>query len=258
MENFFVEVKGIDFAWKPHLPLFLNFWWHLKKGESWAIIGPSGCGKTTLLYLLSGLIRPQGGEVRIGGVKLERPRPDSALILQDFGLLPWRTVMENIALGLEVRSFYGPDGLHAPKRPLPEAPDALVDYWLKRLGLEAVADHYPSQISGGQRQRTAIGRALVLGPDLLLMDEPFSSLDAPTRESLEELTLKLQAERGLTVITVTHSIEEAAFLGRKILCLGHPPHREPVVVEGPPPKRDHPDFYRVCSKLRSILEEGKR
>lgn len=252
----FVLVTDLTFAWRPERPLFLGFSWEVGKGEAWAVIGPSGCGKSTLLYLLAGLVAPQKGEIRIGGLRLRRPRPDTALILQDYGLLPWRTIRENIALGLEIRSFYGPDGLHAPKRPLSEDRKALVDYWLKRLGLEEVADHYPCQVSGGQRQRTAIGRALVLGPDLLLMDEPFSSLDAPTREALEELTLKLQGERGLTVITVTHSIEEAAFLGRKILCLGRPPHKKPVVFEGSPPDRESPAFYALCSHLRKALEEA--
>lgn len=254
MGEAFVQVKDLTFGWRQDRPIFLGFSWEVARGEAWAIIGPSGCGKTTLLYLLSGLVAPQGGEIRIGGERLGRPRPDTALILQDYGLLPWRTVRENIALGLEIRAFYGPDGLHAPKRPLPEDKDALVRYWLQRLGLEEVADHYPSQISGGQRQRTAIGRALVLSPDLLLMDEPFSSLDAPTREALEELTLKLQSERGLTVITVTHSIEEAAYLGRKILCLGWPPHRRPLILEGPPPDRGSPVFHVLCSKLREALE----
>lgn len=254
MGEAFVEVRELTFGWRQDHPIFLGFSWEVQRGEAWAIIGPSGCGKTTLLYLLSGLVAPQGGEIRIGGEKLGRPRPDTALILQDYGLLPWRTVRENIALGLEIRAFYGPDGLHAPKRPLPRDREALVDFWLRRLGLEEVASHYPSQISGGQRQRTAIGRALVLGPDLLLMDEPFSSLDAPTREALEELTLKLQSERGLTVITVTHSIEEAAYLGRKILCLGRPPHQRALVLEGPPPDRGSPAFHALCSKLRKVLE----
>ncbi len=258
MGGSFVEVEDLHFSYQPERPLFAGFCWQVAQGEAWAIIGPSGCGKTTLLYLLAGLLKPHRGEVRVKGVTLQRPRPETALILQDFGLLPWNTVRENVALGLRIRAFYGPDGLHAPRSPLPQDPEGLVEHWLDRLGLLEVADRYPSQISGGQRQRTAIGRALVLGPDLLLMDEPFSSLDAPTREALEELTLKLQSEQGLTTITVTHSIEEAAFLGRKILCLGHPPHIEPLILEGSPPDRYHPQYHEVCLRLRRILEEVGR
>ncbi len=254
----FVEVKSITFAYPRQPPLFEGFSWRIGQGEAWAVIGPSGCGKTTLLYLLAGLMKPQEGEITVGGNVLRRPRPGTALILQDYGLLPWDTVRGNVALGLRIRAFYGPDGLHAPRTPPPKDPDALVESWLRRLGLQEVANRFPSQISGGQRQRTAIARALVLHPDLLLMDEPFSSLDAPTREDLENLTLELQAETGLTIVVVTHSIEEAAFLGRKILFLGRPPHREAVIVEGSIPDRSHPDYLRVCSTLREMLNRARR
>ncbi len=254
----FVEVKGIDFSYPHQPPLFEGFSWGIRRGEAWAVIGPSGCGKTTLLYLLAGLLKPQRGEILIAGNPLRRPRPETALILQDYGLLPWDTVRGNVALGLRIRAFYGPDGLHAPRTPLPGKPEALVDFWLQRLGLQDVADRYPSQISGGQKQRTAIARALVLRPDLLLMDEPFSSLDAPTREDLEDLTLDLQAEAGLTTVVVTHSIEEAVFLGRKILFLGRPPHTEAIVIEGTKPDRSHPDYLKTCSLLRDMLNAVRR
>jgi len=256
-EEAFVEVKAITFAYPRQPPLFEGFTWQIGRGEAWAVIGASGCGKTTLLYLLAGLLKPQKGEILIGGNPLRRPRPETALILQDYGLLPWDTVKGNIALGLRIRAFYGPDGLHAPRTPTPKEPEALVEAWIQRLGLQDVADRYPSQISGGQRQRTAIARALVLHPDLLLMDEPFSSLDAPTREDLENLILELQAETGLTTVVVTHSIEEAAFLGRKILFLGSPPHKEAIILEGSEPDRSHPDYFMVCSLLRKMLNETR-
>ena len=145
-----------------------------------------------------------------------RPRPRTGLILQDFWLLPWATCEDNISLGLRIHGFYGPDGKHAPLRsPAGAAWLERRDRWLARLGLEAVRRQYPGQLSGGQRQRAAIARTLALNPDLLLMDEPFASLDAPTREGLQNLTLELQAEQQLTTVVVTHSIEEAAFLGRQ-------------------------------------------
>lgn len=254
----FLVVENLYFSYREEKPLFVGFNWQVAKGEAWAIIGPSGCGKTTLLYLLAGLLKPKIGRITVEGKPLERPRPETSLILQDHGLLPWYTIRENIALGWRIRTFYGPDGKHAPRKPLPEDVDFRVDQWLRRLGLEEVAHMFPAQTSGGQRQRAAIARSLVLEPDLLLMDEPFSALDAPTREDLEELTLQLCQETGVTLITVTHNIEEAAFLGRKILCLTLPPHTKPLIMEGPPPERSHPEYHLVCQKLRKALEESKR
>jgi NitT/TauT family transport system ATP-binding protein len=254
MKGSFIEVRDLEFFYQREQPLFVGFCWKVERGEAWSVIGPSGCGKTTLLFLLAGLLKPKKGEILIDGKPINRPRPETALILQDLGLLPWSTVRENVALGLKIRSFYGPDGVHAPTRPIPKDHAKLVDHWLERLNLKEVATRYPSQISGGQKQRVAIARALVLEPDLLLMDEPFSSLDAPTREDLEELTLKLQSEKGLTIITVTHSIEEAVFLGRKILCLKRPPHRDPLILEGAPPERDNPIYHQVCDKIRNYLK----
>jgi NitT/TauT family transport system ATP-binding protein len=176
------------------------------------------------------------------------------LILQEYGLLPWATVRQNAALGLRVRNFYGPDGKHAPSNYVPEAD---VQPWLERLGIAGLETKYPGQISGGQRQRTAIARTLALRPDLLLMDEPFSSLDAPTREGLQALTLELQAEQGLTLVIVTHAIEEAAFLGRKILLLGQPPNTEPVVIDNPaaeqPDYRHSTGYLSLCRDLRARL-----
>jgi NitT/TauT family transport system ATP-binding protein len=221
------------------------------------VIGPSGCGKTTLLYLLAGLRAPTGGHILIDGQPLTRPRPHTGLILQDYGLLPWATVGENAAIGLQVRNFYGPDGTHAPRdyRPSNE-----VNPWLQRLGLTAVAGQYPAQISGGQRQRTAIARTLAIQPDLLLMDEPFSSLDALTREDLQDLTLELCAEQKLTLVIVTHAIEEAATLGKKVLVLSLPPNRQPVIVDNPaagsPGYRQSPAYQSTCQALRTRMESA--
>jgi NitT/TauT family transport system ATP-binding protein len=180
-----LQVDSLTYSYADGPPVFEEFNWRVESEESWAVLGPSGCGKTTLLYLLAGLRLPTGGEIRIDGQVLTRPRPKTGLILQDYGLLPWATVRQNAALGLRVRRFYGPDGTHAPED---FQAGYSVDPWLERLGLLSQAEKYPSQISGGQRQRTAIARTLVLQPDLLLMDEPFSSLDAPTREGLQVLT----------------------------------------------------------------------
>ncbi len=251
-----ITINDLTFTYRrANTPTFEHFSWQVQRGERWAILGPSGCGKTTLLYLIAGLRLPTSGEVLIDGHPLSRPRPQSGLILQEYGLLPWATVRENVTLGLRIRAFYGSDGVHAPRN---APPPTDVMPWLRRLGLENLADKYPSQLSGGQRQRTAIARTLVLHPDLLLMDEPFSSLDAITRADLQNLTLELCTEHHLTLFLVTHTIEEAAIIGQKILLLGKPPNRQPRIVENPqagaPGFRNSPAYNAMCRHLRQQLE----
>jgi len=245
-----IHVDSVTFAYPHHGPIFEEFSLSILRGETWAILGPSGCGKTSLLYLLAGLNQPIGGEISIEGELLQRPRPRSGLILQDYGLLPWSTVRQNVELGLRVRKFYGEDGKHTPVN---FQPANSVSYWLDRLGIAEVADKFPSQISGGQRQRTAIARTLVLEPDLLLMDEPFSSLDAITRGDLQNLTLSLCGEQNLTLVIVTHAIEEAVALGRKILLLGEAPNKIPRIFDNPcagkEEYRNSPDYHALCDLL---------
>jgi len=199
-----IALEDLTFAYPGQPPIFQGFSWSVEHDEAWAVIGPSGCGKSTLLYLLAGLRQPDSGHVRVNGQALQRPRPQTGLILQDYGLLPWATVADNAALGLRVRRFYGPDGRHAPSgdRIQPAEVEDRVAYWLERLGIAPLRDQFPAQISGGQRQRTAIARTLAMNPDLLLMDEPFSSLDALTREDLERLTVELREETGVTTVVV--------------------------------------------------------
>ncbi|OQY31781.1 MAG: hypothetical protein B6243_08110 [Anaerolineaceae bacterium 4572_5.2] len=250
-----IATKNLNFSYK-NTPVFQNFTWQVQHGERWALLGPSGCGKTTLLFLLAGLRLPTSGELLIDEQKITRPRPQSGLILQEYGLLPWATVRENAELGAKVRGFYGADGIHAPRGETPVNLNLLP--WLERLGLDALSDKYPSQLSGGQRQRTAIARTLALNPDLLLMDEPFSSLDAITRADLQNLTLELCAEQDLTLVMVTHSIEEAAIMGQKILLLGNPPNTEPLIFDNPRAGekgyRDSREYNELCHDLRQRME----
>lgn len=251
-----ISIQSLTFQYANHLPLFQNFNWNISRSETWAILGPSGCGKTTLLYLLAGLKFPTSGKVTIHGEKILRPRPHSGLILQDYGLLPWATVRENVALGVNVRQFYGADGKHTPDNFIPKDN---IESWIQRLGLSEVEDKFPGQISGGQRQRTAIARTLALEPDLLLMDEPFSSLDAITREDLQNLTHSLCAEQNITLVIVTHAIEEAAVLGKKILLLDMPPNQKTNVFENPNAGRDgyqnSSEFQNLCKDLRHEMQK---
>jgi ABC-type nitrate/sulfonate/bicarbonate transport system ATPase subunit len=248
-----IELHDVSFGYRHGKRIFDNFSWNAGRGEAWAILGSSGCGKSTLLYLLAGLLRPDTGTLRIAGDALERPRPRTGLILQDYGLLPWATVRDNIALGLRVRQFYGPDGRHAPQDEVITQVEERVTSWLDQMGLAEVAESFPGQISGGQRQRTAIARTLALNPDLLLMDEPFASLDAPTREALQQFVINLNAERGLTTVVVTHSIEEAALLGRRVLVLGMPPNRQAHFIECPAVKTGSAGYQELIDQLRQML-----
>jgi ABC-type nitrate/sulfonate/bicarbonate transport system ATPase subunit len=253
-----IELHEVTFAYQAGKPVFDRFNWSIERGEAWAVIGASGGGKTTLLMMLAGLRQPTSGQVIINDQVIDRPRPRTGLVLQDYGLLPWATVAQNIALGLRVRNYYGPDGRHAPVDQAVGPIDQRVAFWLKRLGIAGVRDQFPAQISGGQRQRAAIGRTLILEPDLLLMDEPFAALDAPTREDLQNLTIELQHEENLTLIVVTHNIEDAAFLGRKIMILGPPPHTRSAIVDNPSAGeaayRSQPAFFEKCAQLRMALQ----
>jgi len=255
------ELHDVTFAYPGQAPVFERFSWRGERGEVWAVLGPSGCGKSTLLMLLAGLLHPQFGEVIIDGERIVRPRPRTGLILQEYGLLPWATVQDNVMLGLRIRRFYGPDGRHVPRdeRLDPAEAQARVEHWLARLGIDDIVTKYPGQISGGQRQRAAIARTLVLDPDLVLMDEPFSALDAPTRESLQALTLSLCKEANVTVVLVTHNIEEAAFVGQRVLLLGTPPNRESDILENIHQARveyRHSEAYQnACMTLRNRMGE---
>jgi len=255
-----IHVRKLIFSYGKGPRIFDDFSWDVNRGEAWSIIGPSGCGKTTLLYLLAGLFTPQGGTITIDGEPIIRPRPKTGLILQDHGLLPWGTVWENACLGLKIRGFYGPDGRHAPLNETLDAHNGedRVSHWLKRLKIDSLRDKYPSQISGGERQRTAICRSLVMEPDFLLLDEPFSALDAPTREDLEQLCIGLNREGGLTMVIVTHNIEEAVLMGRHILVLGRDTTREPVICDntGAHGRADDAAFQDQCHQLRGLLDNG--
>lgn len=216
------------------------------RGAPCVIIGPTGCGKTTLLYLLAGLSQPTAGDVLVSGAPLTSVRRETSLILQQHGLFPWKNAFANAALGLTLRN--------AKKMETRERTGSL----LKKLGIWDVRSSYPAQLSGGQRQRVAIARSLATDPDLLLMDEPFSALDAMTRESLQNLLLDLWLERGFTYVLITHSIEEAVFLGKRIAILSPRPGRIVRIIDNPcmgeRSFRLSESFHSMCSEVRRTME----
>jgi len=214
-------------------------------GEPVAIIGPSGCGKSTALLLAAGLLQPTDGEVSIAASKVTKPRFETALILQDFGLLPWKTVYDNAALGLRVRKFKRSEIRQRTEKALQQA--ELADF----------ARLYPAELSGGMRQRLALARALALDVNLLLMDEPLSALDALLREQLQDLLLQLWKTSAYAQVLVTHSIEEAVFLGRRIIIMSQRPGRVAYIVDNPgmgsTDFRGEAAFYTKCQEVRAVL-----
>lgn len=225
-----------------------NVSFDLQEGSSISIIGPSGCGKSSLLFVLTGLLKPTSGTAVVNGHQPDSNTHDAALILQDYGLFPWKTVLENACLGLKVRGA-GRKEQYDTALPV-----------LEKLGLAEFLHHYPAQLSGGQKQRVAIARSLALKPKLLLMDEPLSSLDALTRETLQQFILDIWQENRLTLVLVTHSIEEAVFLGSRIAVMSERPGTITEIIENPmvghPGYRQKHDFHTLCSHLRMTLGVG--
>ncbi|TAK36128.1 MAG: ATP-binding cassette domain-containing protein [Chloroflexota bacterium] len=240
-----IELRGVAFGYTGPADLFADFNWSVQMGEAWAVVGPSGCGKTTLLYLLAGLRRPTCGQVLIDGRSLNASRPATGLILQDYGLLPWARAWDNVALGLRIRGTESAEIRHR------------VEHWMRRLNIYDLHDKYPRALSGGQRQRVAIARTLTIEPDLLLMDEPFSSLDAFTREDLQGLAVSLLDEGERVSVLVTHDVQEAVFVGQRILVLGRAPTRSATIIENPEAHRatyrGTPAFFEMCSRVRAAV-----
>lgn len=217
-------------------------------GESVAILGPSGCGKSTSLLIACGLLKPTQGAAFVDGGIVTRPRLETGLILQDFGLMPWKTVEQNAGLGLQVR--------RVPKR---ERRERVADA-LARVGLSDFAKAYPAELSGGMRQRLAMARALACDIDLLLMDEPLSALDALLREEMQNMLKRTWRESGYAQVLVTHSIEEAVFLGQRVVVMTPRPGRVAFTLENPEMLsdgwRDDPLFFERCRQLREVLRQS--
>lgn len=219
------------------------------KGEFVCLIGPSGCGKTTLLQLIAGFLGPTRGSVTFHGRPITAPGPERGVVFQDYALFAWMTAVQNVEFGLRMRG-------DARSRRRDLARDALA-----RVGLAHAADKYPHELSGGMRQRVAVARALVVEPEVLLMDEPFAAVDAMTRQTLQEDLLRLWRETGVSVVFVTHNIDEAAFLAQRVVVMGAPPGtiKADLTIDAPYPRnRAAADFSTLYATISGRLAETER
>lgn len=204
-----------------HVPAILDVSLEVVQGEFVSIVGPSGCGKTTLLNMIAGFIPPSQGEILLDGRSVKGPGPDRGVVFQSFALFPWKTAIENVTFGPKVRGV--------PR----EERERIGREYLSLVGLTGAEGRYPAELSGGMQQRVGVARALANSPDLLLMDEPFASVDAQTRMTLQEELTRIWQERRPTILFVTHDVEEAVFLANRVIVLSSTPGR--VLAELPVP-----------------------
>lgn len=217
-----------------------------------SILGPSGCGKTTLVRCVAGLISPAYGQIALDGLPVTRPSPKMSMVFQGIGLVPWKAVRENVAMGLELL-------LH---RRLTSTEREQVQAVIATVGLRGFEDYYPSQLSGGMQQRVGLARALVRNPELLLMDEPFGALDAQTRAILQDELLRLWHTTGSTVFFITHDLDEAIYLSDRVVVLTRRPSHIKQIIDVPLPRprytydaRAEPDFVRLRHEAWETLKE---
>lgn len=198
----------------------------IEPGEFVTVVGPSGCGKTTLLKILAGFIQALEGEASVHGTPITKPGPDRGVVFQELAILPWRNVYRNISHGLEIQKI--------PKAEREQRVSSLIDL----VGLKGFENHYPHQLSGGMRQRVAVARTWASDPEIILMDEPFAAVDAMTRQTLQEELNRITVETGKTVFFITHSVEEAVFLGDRVIAMSARPGRVKAEVQVPVPRAE--------------------
>ncbi|AKA71858.1 ABC transporter ATP-binding protein [Clostridium scatologenes] len=218
-------------------------------GDIYAIIGPSGCGKSTLLHVLGGIIREYQGSVLIKGDRLDPKIHDIGFIPQGFGLLPWKNVEENCLLALNIKGKIVED--NSKQR---------INAVMNKLNIDSLKERYPNELSGGQKQRVAIARAFIMNPALLLMDEPFSALDALTREDAQKLFIDIWNQYKITTVFVTHSIEEAIYMGKKIVIMSEGPGNIVEIIDNTlfnvENLGEREEYYKLTKHIRRIIKKG--
>lgn len=241
--------KAFDSPNNGNLLAIANISFSVSSGEFLCIVGPSGSGKTTLLQILAGLLPPTKGQVWLAGEPLTKPQPEISIVFQKPNLMPWRTVLDNVLLPLQIQAA-----------PAPEAQQRGQEV-LALVGLNQFASAYPKQLSGGMEQRVAVARALIQQPQILLLDEPFGALDALTRERLNLELLRLWQNRNLTAIMVTHNIREAVFLADRVLVLSPRPATisAEFVINLPRPRPKgieySEDFGHLAYEIRQAIKD---
>lgn len=221
----------------------------IREGEFFTILGPSGCGKSTFLNVLAGLAHKTSGSITIDGRPAEGINLHQGVVFQGYALFPWRTVLQNIEMGLEIRKV--------PKRERKET----AEHFLDLVGLSGFVHRYPHELSGGMRQRVAIARALAYSPDLLLMDEPFAALDAQTREILQAELLRIWEAHKKTIVFITHSLDEAIYLSDRIAVMTHRPGRIKSILDVPLARprpaeiRHSPQFVQLREQAWDVLRD---
>ena len=223
-----------------------NISFEVKYNEFLSIVGPSGCGKSTLLRMIAGLEKPTSGEILMEGRRIEGPGAERGLVFQQYTLLPWRNVLDNVAFGLEIRGV--------PKKERYE----IARRFIKMIGMEGFEEAYPYELSGGMQQRVAIARTLANDPKVVLMDEPFAALDVQTRAILQHELLKIWEKEKKTVVFVTHSVEEAVYLSDRVIVMTARPGRikDIIPIDLPRPrKRDSLEFIEYRKRIVNILKD---
>ncbi len=245
-----VSVRSVHKTYPGGIEALNNISLDFPEGKLTTLLGPSGCGKTTLLKIIAGLLPASSGEVVVEGRTVTGPGPERAFVFQDFALMPWATVMRNVAFGLELR------GVARSER------EAVAAGYIARVGLKGFEQKYPHELSGGMRQRVGLARALAVNAKVLMMDEPFSAVDEQTRRKFQEELLELVANERKTFIFVTHSIEEAVYVSDRIVLLHRRPSRVHAIIEpniardvDPEKIRRQPEYLDAVENIWQSLKQ---